>query len=55
MELKELHKMLDYLHDLFPVPNHNHFEMLPPEEQHRIIGQGEVMIELVKYIDEHGN
>ena len=48
---EELKKALDYLHELFPVPDHNLFEMMPNSVQQRIIGQGEVMSELVKYYE----
>ena len=47
----EYTKLLDHLHDLFPVPEHFNFQLLPSEKQHRIIGQGEVMSELVKYLE----
>lgn len=45
-------ELLDYLYELFPVPDHNHFQMLPVQEQYRILGQGQVMIEITKYYEE---
>lgn len=44
-------ELLDYLYELFPVPDHNHFEMLPSDQQQRMIGQGEVMAEITKYYE----
>jgi len=44
-------ELLDYLHNLFPVPEHFNFQLLPSDQQQRIIGHGEVMNELIKYIE----
>lgn len=44
-------ELLDYLHNIFPVPDHNHFEMLPEKEQWKIIGQGEVITEAIKFYE----
>jgi len=38
--------IIEALQEKFFVPNEDHFQLMPKEEQHRIIGQGEVMAEL---------
>jgi hypothetical protein len=43
--------LLDYLYTLFPVPNHDHFQFLPKEEQWRIIGHGDVMQVIQEYLE----
>lgn len=43
---------MNELYILFPVPNHDHFQVLPEQQQDRIIGQGEVMTRLQELVDE---